>query len=364
MEKAHVFDKAAWHLDAVRGHGLPDAQAGVHSGLFFGWAVRRGLTLPWLEDRTPEAFAAFRRGERTGPELLAAWDGAILDDMFTDEGLAFVVDYFDLRSGAFLGDYLATLARDLPSEFHVPDDAESDRRLSEVLDRRWAEWRAGWDPAAGRPDLRVGLEEVDAGPLPDALELPVLPVTSGVVLPGGPLGVRAARPDSLRAVEQALRGDRRLALLTVLDPAHRAAPRPEDLAEVGVVAEIRSARPAEDRPGARDVVLHCLARIERRAWTTEGRARFEVPPPPVPDEDEDVKLEEVRATTAEVVRRRAERGEPPGLLALASVVRGVEQLDAVARALPMTREELLTVLEAPDAGTRADVVLDALRRES
>ena len=124
-DKAVVFDKAAWHLDTVRSHGLPDEQASVHSGLFFAWAVDRGLTLGWLERHTPEAFSGFRARRISGAELLRAWDGAVLDDMFTDEGLAFVAEYFDLRSGAFLGDYLRTLAEGLPSEFHVADSPEN-----------------------------------------------------------------------------------------------------------------------------------------------------------------------------------------------------------------------------------------------
>jgi Lon protease-like protein len=360
-DKAVVFDKAAWHLESVRSHDLPDEQASIHSGLFFGWAVRRGLTQRWLEDRTPDAFARFRAGEIGGPALLRAWDGAVLDDMFTDEGLAFVAEYFDLRSGAFLGDYVRTLADGLPSEFHVEDTAENARRLDEVLDRRFAEWRATW--GGDRPDLRIGLEDVGAEPLPAVLVAPVMAVTSGVPLPSTPLGVRASRPGSLGAVERALAGERRIVLLPLASPGRKSDPGPADLSDHGVVADVRSATRAEDRPGSKDVLLQCLARVEVRGWREGLTAEVAVLPEPEPTAEDVLKLEEVRLTAADVVRRRGERGEPPGLLALAAAMHGAALLDVVAGELVLTREERLTVLEAPDLATRAEVVLTALSRE-
>ena len=53
--------------------------------------------------------------------------------------------------------------------------------------------RARLREAADR--LTRTVEELDAEPLPDVLVVPVLAVTSGIPLPHGPLGVRAARPD-------------------------------------------------------------------------------------------------------------------------------------------------------------------------
>ncbi|MCA9490206.1 MAG: LON peptidase substrate-binding domain-containing protein [Myxococcales bacterium] len=363
-ERAVVFDKAAWHLDSVRAEDLPDRQAVVHMGLFFAWVVGRGLHASWLEERTPAAFAAFRAGEITGAALLEAWDAALLDDMFSDEGLAFAMEYLDPRSGSYLSDYVQQVAHGLPSEYHVPDTPQSAARVAALLEGRYEDWRATWDPSSGRPDLRLGLEEVEAGPLPERFTAPVIAVTSGVVLPGGPLGIRAGRPDSVRAVTTALAGERRVVLIAPERPGRLADPRPEDLLDMGVVAEIRSAVPSPDRPDARDVLLQCLARVEVRRWVDGDALVAEVATCPEPlAEDEDVALlEEVRHRAAEVVRRRVEVGHPPGGLALASAVRGEAMLDVVARDLPMGREELLTVLMAPDLATRARTILDALAR--
>ncbi|MEQ1501432.1 MAG: LON peptidase substrate-binding domain-containing protein [Myxococcota bacterium] len=358
-----VFDKARFHLDSVRSHGLDDRQAYVHGGMFFGWAVDRGLVLPWVEDADPDAFAAYRRREITGPALFASVDGAVIDDQFTDEGLAFVATYFDLRTGAFLGDWTQTMAAGLPSEFHVADTWDNAAKFAAMVDARHAAWRATWDTAQGRLDLRRDAAETPE--LPASLVLPAVPITSGVVLPQGPLGIRAVRPASQRAVDRALAGDRRLWLVTVRRPGKVPDPGPGDLVETGVVAEIVTVTPAVDRPGARDLVLQCVARAELVGWidAAELVARVAVLPEPEPTEDEQLVVDEVRLLAVDVARRRAERGEAPGNLALSATLHGAALLDAIARDLQASRQELLTVLEAPELGIRAEVVRSMLERE-
>jgi Lon protease-like protein len=367
-ELAVVFDKAAWHLDSVREHGLPDAQAYVHGGLFFGWVVDRGLHAAWLEQSTPEAFARYRKREITGPELLATWDGAVLDDMFGDMGLAFVVSYFDPRSGAYFGDYIQEIAKGLPSEFHVPDTAESAARVAALLDRRFAEWRASWDPASGRPELRRTSERAapsEPSEVSGSLELGIIVVTAGVVLPGGPLGVRVGRPGSRAIVEQAASSHRLLGLLGS-KRGRKVEYSPDDLLEIGVVAEILTKVVPEDRPDALDITLSCLKRMEVEDWADEEAliAKVRVLEAPEPTEEELGRLEEIRHLSANVVRQRTIRGEPPGMLALAMAQQGAALVDLVARELLLSREESLTVLESPELGPRIDVVVGALTRES
>jgi Lon protease-like protein len=367
-EKAVVFDKAVWHLDSVREHGLPDEQAYVHGGLFFGWAVDRGLHAAWLERNTPEAFLRYRKRELTGPQLLATWDGAVLDDMFGDQGLAFVASYFDPRSGAYFGDYIQEIAKGLPSEFHVPDTAQSAARVAALLDRRFAEWKAGWDPAAGRPDLRKTPERAalrEPTELSGELELGIIVVTAGVVLPGGPLGVRVARPGSRAVVEQAARGHRLLGLLGS-KKGRKVEYSPDDLREVGVVAELLTQTAPEDRPDALDISLSCLKRVEVVDWVDEEAliAKVLVLESPEPTEAELAQLEEIRHLAANVVRQRTIRGEPPGMLALAMAQQGAALVDLVARELLLSREEALTVLESPDLRARIEVVTAGLTREA
>lgn len=362
-ERAVVFDKAAWHLASVREAGRPDHQAYVHGGLFFGWAVDRGLHAPWLEQNTPDAFARYRAGEITGPELLARWDGAILDDMFGDVGLAFVASYFDPRTGAYFSDYLQEIARGLPSELHVPDDAESRGRVAQLLDRRFAQWQQEAGLAPGRPDLRGGREAAERE-IPQRLTAGAISVTSGVPLPGGPLGVRVARPQSVENVRRALAGDRYVALL-LAPPGRARSYDPSDLLETGILAEITRAASPDDRDDVIDIGLSCLARISVDGWRDEEAlvAELTVLPEPEPGPEDLGRLDSLRDLCADVVKRRLSRGEPPGTLALAAAHRGPRLVDLVARELLLQREEALIVLEAPDLATRLDVVLGALLRE-
>jgi len=361
VEKAHAFDKAAWHLAAVRRWGLPDHQAYVHGGLFFGWAATRGLVAPWVQDSTPAEFERFRKGEITGPALFAAWDGAILDDQFTDEGLAFVVDYVDPRRGGWLHDYAAVMAAGLPSEFHVQDDAASAERACALLDKRFAAWRASADPARGRPDLRSD-PKAERDALPAELLLPVLPVTRGVVLPGGTIGIRVARPASVRAVRRAESGEGRIGLLCLVDPhLEIAEPGPDDLMETGVVATLDRVSGAGDRL---EVVAACRARIQVRSWTdrSELTASVAVRSDPPPTEAAGARIAEAREIVASIVRLRMERRESPGLLALAASLDGGALLDHVAREGPLTDDERRMVLEELDLEARAAIVLAALSR--
>ena len=357
-----MFDKAAYHLDSVQRLGLDASCAGTHIGLFFGWAAHKGLTASWLEDRTPTEFAAFRAGDLSGPELLSHWDSALLDDMFTDEGLAFSASYLP-PVGPFLEDYRATLAKDLPSPFHVQDTAENQAALNQVLDRRFETWHATWDPASGRPDLRSAKHQASGPPpLLGPTTLPVLPVSGGIPLPGGPLGIRATQPSTVNTLERANAGDGRLALFPTL--SGQPARAPEDVGVIGVWAHIVEFGADDD--GIIAAVLDCQPRIGRLRWVAEPQWLAEVRPLPDPTAEPSLApdLEGVRHLVAGELKRRRERGVPLGLLALAPSMDGGQLLDAVAREVRLAFEEQLVVLESPSLQERADVVLAALRRLS
>lgn len=360
-----VFDKARAHLDSVRGLGLPDHQAYVHAGLFFGWAVARGLVAAWVERGAEDAFAAFRAGAITGPTLFRAVDGALVDDQFTDEGLAFVATYYDPRTGAFVADYLRTLCAGLASEFHVEDSPANAATVDAMLDARFAAWRASWDAARGRPDLRSARDPAAREALPAAFDAPVIPITSGIPLPHGPLGIRAGRPGTVRAVERALAGDRRVVLAPVAGLANRVEPTADHVGAFGVIAELDTVTDAADRPGAKDVLLQCVARVEIVGWRDRDAliAQVTVAPEPAPTDDDLAAIDTIRHRVADVARRRSERSEPPGLLALGAILEPAALLDVVARELPATRSELATVLEAPDLATRIEVVSALIERE-
>jgi hypothetical protein len=331
----------------------------VHGGLFFGWATSRGLIASWVERSTPDAFAKFREGEITGPKLFAAWDGALLDDLFTDEGLAFVVAYYRDPQG-FAADWSGTMAAGLASEFHVADDAASAARAAELFDRRFAAWRAVAGAELARPDLR-STPNRPADVLPPTLTVPVLPVTRGIVLPGGHVGMRAARAASVAAVRAAEAADGRIALFCLLDPAAGADPTAEDLLDVGVLATLDRVSDA-DRPGAVDVVAACRVRVEiakwvdRTTWTAEVAVRAD----PEPTPEAGASIGQARELVAGLIRVRS--GEPPGTLALGASLSGGALLDHVAREADLTDDERMLTLGALDLEARASIVITALGR--
>lgn len=360
MPNAHVFDKAVFHLDAVRRAGLPDAQAAVHIGLFFGWIVARGLHASWLEDRAPLDFEEFRSRRLTGAGLLATWDGALLDDMLGDEGLAFTAAYYGPAGRGwghgFLDDYAELLASELPNEFSVPDSWESFDALAQVLDERHGAWRDTYDPSSPRLDLRTS--EPTAERWPDRGDVVVVPVSGGVALPHGPLGLGASRPGTVAALETASVGGR-IGLFPTVDG--RAAEHIDDVLPIGVWATVERLVPSEHGV---DALLACGSRIGRRRWVDEERwvAEVRTLPEPKLGSGDEARLEELRHLVGDALRRRQRKGEAPGLLALGVGAQGASFVDLVAPELGLSFEEQLLLLEEPELRERIEIVRSALMR--
>ena len=335
-----MFDKGAWHLDEVERRGLDRRQAWVHIGLAFGWLVRNGFVQDWLRVAESARFAAFDEGHITGRALLETLGGALVDDMLTDEGLAFAIHYLDPRFGGYIDDYRRYVVGGRDSDYHVPDDDTSDSRVTTLLDARYAEWREahpGGQWSGRRPDP-WSVAGVDEPPeLPERLTgLPALPVNRGAPLPGGALSAVVRTPGSIGAVRDALQGD--LVLVLVPDAGN----------DVGVVGWIEEAKEQDD---GFLVGMRCLARCAR-----DPDGGWRVHRDGVPSSEEQQAIAAVRTAALGLVRRRREAGEPLGLLALVPALDGGVLLDLVARALPLDDEEQLVVLESFDLALRAEAL--------
>src|SRR3954452_18905745 len=97
-----VYDKAIYHYDGDFPQGIPVEQAFVHTGMFLGWVIDHQLYSDEFAKHSGDLIESFKRREVTGPQVYESWDGALVDDMLSDEGNAFAREYFDFEKGKFL----------------------------------------------------------------------------------------------------------------------------------------------------------------------------------------------------------------------------------------------------------------------
>jgi hypothetical protein len=135
-----IYDKADYHSGGNWPDGLPVEQSFVHSGLFLGWLIQRGLVSEEVDDATVRDF---KRHRRTGPEIFRDLDGVLDASMLTADGRRFAKAYFDFGTGAYVSEYTGLLASGLASVYAVPDTWENYERLRAVLDRRFQQWCEG-----------------------------------------------------------------------------------------------------------------------------------------------------------------------------------------------------------------------------
>ena len=141
MSDPVVYDKAKYHYDGDFPSDLDEDQALVHTGMYLGWLVERGLCSATFVEESGEAIARFMGREMTGPQLYDHWDGCLIGDMLGPEGNAFSQAYFDFDRGKYLKDYEDVLCRALPSLYHVADTWENYERIRARIDERYEAWR-------------------------------------------------------------------------------------------------------------------------------------------------------------------------------------------------------------------------------
>ena len=65
-----------------------------------------------------------------------------MSDMLSPVGNAFALAYFDFDHGSYLTDYSRVLQKQLPSEFHVAFTESNYLAIRDVIEERFAVWRA------------------------------------------------------------------------------------------------------------------------------------------------------------------------------------------------------------------------------
>ncbi len=141
MDHPFLYDKAKYHLESIEKLGLPEIHAYIHTGLFVGWLVKNSMLSDWFAEECSDEINDFLSKQITAPELFRLWDGALVDDMLSDDGNKFAQSYFEFETGRYLKDYSRHVSSGLQSEFHVEDSWDNFEKASKMIDRRYGEWK-------------------------------------------------------------------------------------------------------------------------------------------------------------------------------------------------------------------------------
>lgn len=124
---------------------LPKGHAATHIGMFLAWTIQTSL----LNDRHLQLSSALvgqvRNRQITGRQFFdAACQEKFAEKDLNVEGNNFAEYYYRNTAGErglYFEDYKKTLAKGLPSFWHVADTWENYDRLAPVLTRRYEQWK-------------------------------------------------------------------------------------------------------------------------------------------------------------------------------------------------------------------------------
>jgi zinc protease len=111
----------------------------IPGGLLLGWAAARGHLAPSWSASFAGDLASFSSGDITGPQLYRRLGGVLADDLLDDQTNEFFSDYL----GQGTRGYDVDLSRAVGSGkyFEVPDTAEVQAAVIEVVDAAHRKWR-------------------------------------------------------------------------------------------------------------------------------------------------------------------------------------------------------------------------------
>ncbi len=141
MNSPHVYDKAKYHYETIEQHGLSEEHAANHTVFFLRWLIENNLMSEEFMEDSGDEIAKFRAGGATIHQVYEWWDCCLIDDMLSEEGNGFAMHYFDFDKGKYIHDYIDLLQGSLPSEFHIDYNEANYKRMKEVIDRRYKEWK-------------------------------------------------------------------------------------------------------------------------------------------------------------------------------------------------------------------------------
>jgi len=135
-----IYDKAKYHFEGDFPPELPKEQAYVHGGMFLGWLSENALlSNEFCEDFKDER-ERFRQGELRCGSFFHLIGGVLADDMLAPDVIPFVKFYYGEKK-RYYADY-CSLFHEYPTIYHVDDNPQNFRRLSDRLNERFEGWKA------------------------------------------------------------------------------------------------------------------------------------------------------------------------------------------------------------------------------
>ncbi len=199
--------------------------------------------------------------------------------------------------------------------------------------------------------------------LPETIELPLLPLRDVVVFPHMVIPLFVGRPKSIKALEMAMDGDKRI-LLIAQKSAAKDEPEPEDLYPIGCMANVLQMLKLPD--GTVKVLVEGTQRARVDGVEVQSAMFIATATPLLPASIEDHEIEAMRRAVVAQFDQfvKLNKKIPPEVL---SSIAGIEDAgrlaDTIAAHLPLKLEQKQEVLEMESVRERIDRLLSQLESE-
>lgn len=140
-----AIDRIDWHSGGDFPDDMPEENGGTHIGMYLAWIINNDLHGEVHRGAgSSEAVRKLKRREITGLDFLVEQcDTKFWEADLNDEGKAFTDHYYSNdQTAKYVDDYAETLAKGLPTVYHVQNTWENYDKLAKVIDKRYKEWRS------------------------------------------------------------------------------------------------------------------------------------------------------------------------------------------------------------------------------
>ena len=132
------YDDASWHYGGDFPSGLPESAGATHMGMFIVWLFLAGLS---NKEDPIDLDSLISRKQTPGEFVMSELDEKFVDLFLSEEGNAFAQVYYASDRAKYIFDYEMTIAKNLPTVYHVKDTWQNYDLLKPVIDKRYEDWR-------------------------------------------------------------------------------------------------------------------------------------------------------------------------------------------------------------------------------